>query len=607
MALPTNGTITMYQVKQEFILATDLEFKLEDLRTVGTGSKEVKIGGVWRTLNPCSPVSPSVVAPFYLSDWYGYNHAAVCCEPPRKVVIRPYNSTYPIVTSLVLQIPSGGGNVGLGFYLSWEGSALGAVITWSISWFGGLDSGQGTAAITATFNSAMTYYSFVKATVTNGCGTSESQVIAVSFEGGGGVCTPPSNVVITRNSSTAPISLIANTPTNLVFNTTFSGTSSGATYLWQAWGEQNIVPDSTNPANATASFNMAAGSQGWVKCTVSNNCGTVISNVIGVSTGNTPCYGNQPQTFSIIKTCLTGETGSTHTKSIAENTYCAATLGDANILAYNAARDAATNEMNSIGSCTPNGTCPVNLSSVSISVSPTTIIFGQSFTLTVLLSVVGAGAVTVNVVEGYGASNYYSYNTINGSNSITYTITPTGIIGNTYGVYVNIELVNKGNCTNTSLTSNTAFVAITAGCNPNIWRFIGNPYCIGTTQKQVRENQCGTQEEVTIENNSPACIIGSTKNYSKISVLAINGTPHFRTTFQIDNFPGSGGTVKLRYCTGSSFICSFAPPTSDYTIPEGLASVDSQGRWSTGELITFRIWFDGVAGFEDKTVTVQNS
>ena len=607
MALPTNGAITMYQVKQEFVPDTGLEFKLEDLRTVSTGGKEVKIGGVWRTLNPCSPVSPSAVTPFYLSDWYGYNHAAVCCEPPRKVVIRPYNNTYPIVTSLVLQIPSGGGNVGLGFYLLWEGSALDVVITWSISWFGGLDSGQGTAAITATFNSAMTYYSFVKATVTNRCGTSESQVIAVSFEGGGGVCTPPSNVVITRNSSTAPISLIANTPTNLVFNTTFSGTSSGATYLWQAWGEQNIVPDSTNPANATASFNMAAGSQGWVKCTVSNNCGTVVSNVIGVSVGGGGTfYGNQPQTFSITKTCPPGETGSTHTKSIAENTYYAATVGDANILAYNAARDAATNEMNSIGSCTPSGTCPVNLSSVSISVSPTTIILGQSTTITVLLSVVGSGIVGIFVDGVYGATTYSTHNVINGNNTIILSSTPSStVISNTYYVVVHVELINKGNCTNTNLTSNTVVLTVTSGCNPNIWRFIGNPYCIGTTQKQVRENQCGTQEEVTIENNSPACIIGSTKDYSKISVIVFNDS--FRTIFQISNFAGSGGTVKLRYCTGSSFICSFAPPTSDFTIAEGLASFYSEGRWNIGEPITFRIWFDGVAGFEDKTVIVQNS
>ena len=608
MALLTNGDITMYQIKEEFILATDLEFKLEDLRAVGTGGKEVKIGGVWRTLNPCSPVSPSTTAPFKLTDWYGYNHAAVCCYPPTNVRINPYNyHATNAPTSLVLTLPDPTADVGLGFYLSWEGSDLDVVIQWSISWFGGLDSGQGTTAILATFDDAMTYFSFVRAVVTNKCGSKASQTIAVSFTGGGGSCTVPSNVQTKRSGSTSNLQVTAGVDNTFTFDCTFSGTSDGVTYLWVI---ENSVSRGTNAStydnnvltssSITAKFNIPSGSYGAARCSVTNNCsGTVTytSNTIFIFSDALPTFCNIAQTYTAIQQgCTGGQVASQHTVSIPEGRYCNQISQDnVDIQAGEEARTQAEAQRATYGSCS--STCPVNLSSLSVSASPTTISSGGTTTVSVVVTVTGAGAIGINLSTGYSQQHNVGSGTTTFNIPVILTLSG-GSVGAVVPINTYVYVVNNVSCGTPNLVVNDVLINI-SGCVSTLIP-VGDPYCVGSRLLQPKQDSC---TGVVADYDIGAC---GGLDFSKINVyMASNGT---NTDLAIINTGGSGGTINLRYCHSNTFVCSWTGAYDKQQAEGTQNTYSTNGLIPVGETVSIRLWFVGsnyVTDYTERQIIVQ--
>ena len=66
MALPTSGPISLNDIRIEIGESNTANFSLKDAAT-----------GVYSPINQNSPLRPNGVAPYALSEWYGYDHSAV--------------------------------------------------------------------------------------------------------------------------------------------------------------------------------------------------------------------------------------------------------------------------------------------------------------------------------------------------------------------------------------------------------------------------------------------------------------------------------------------------------------------------------------------------
>jgi hypothetical protein len=68
MTLPSSGNpLSFDQIRVELGIPTQSPFSLE------SASK-----GLYVAINTLSPVYPDGIAPYTVSEWYGYNHSAVC-------------------------------------------------------------------------------------------------------------------------------------------------------------------------------------------------------------------------------------------------------------------------------------------------------------------------------------------------------------------------------------------------------------------------------------------------------------------------------------------------------------------------------------------------
>lgn len=65
--IPLNGPITLSLIKKEIGYEYEPNFSLDTAEN-----------GQYVTINPCSQYKPALANPTSLSEWYGYNHTAVC-------------------------------------------------------------------------------------------------------------------------------------------------------------------------------------------------------------------------------------------------------------------------------------------------------------------------------------------------------------------------------------------------------------------------------------------------------------------------------------------------------------------------------------------------
>jgi len=603
--LPVSGQITMNMIKAElgFSESVNLHLKVR----LFNGVKQIFINNGWFNLNMCSPNLPPHGGQLRIKDFYGYNHTAVCCTPPSNVKIHAYNTSGGGIASVGAFSP--GEN--LNFYVTWEGSQNNVIIVWENSWFLSIDAGQGTTMIQSEISADPNINSaFLKVTVKNLCGQASKQIGITHIGQNTGPCNAPTSVLVRHNNSTANVQIPANTNTQLTFNVSFFGTGSGttglnATYNWEYWGEVGFNGQNTTTSQAT--FNLPPNASGWVRCIVSNPCGTVASNVINIiaGSGGTSQFGNLAQTATVSQNCPSGQVGSIHTKTIPANTYYADTLGDANTMAYNEAVAQATAERNAIGTCTVIGSCPMVINSVGIVIlqglQPNgSVIYNPSNppVLQVTINITGSGFVTITDTA-FNISEIKQV--VNGNNTFSFNHPPT-----TYSaafVQPIVYIQNSDYCTFKSAISNNGIDITYPQNDPPIWSNVGSPYCVGTDLMQDQQDQYGNNRTVIAQSNSSSCQINNQVDFGVIDVGLYNDLNNTLTTRLYINNSGTYGQLKLRYNTGTTFNGSWNPPI-DYTVNENSSITVYPGRWNTGTDVTFRLWFDNGAVYEDRTIKV---
>ncbi len=71
MALQSSGAISMSQINTELQRSASAQISLDTAENGG-----------YVAINQCSPSRPSSSNPATMSEWYGYNHTAACCNAP---------------------------------------------------------------------------------------------------------------------------------------------------------------------------------------------------------------------------------------------------------------------------------------------------------------------------------------------------------------------------------------------------------------------------------------------------------------------------------------------------------------------------------------------
>lgn len=76
MALQTSGLISMAQINQELGRSSTGQISLNVYSSNGVAVVQVGTGTV--NINQCSTLRPNTTAPTSITEWYGYNHTAIC-------------------------------------------------------------------------------------------------------------------------------------------------------------------------------------------------------------------------------------------------------------------------------------------------------------------------------------------------------------------------------------------------------------------------------------------------------------------------------------------------------------------------------------------------
>lgn len=104
MALPSSGQISMSQINTELNRSSTAQISLDAAEN-----------GDYGAINQNSTSRPSASNPAAMSEWYGYNHSAVSCDPPsislnsRCSTYVVLNVSYSICTNLEVEYSSNGG------------------------------------------------------------------------------------------------------------------------------------------------------------------------------------------------------------------------------------------------------------------------------------------------------------------------------------------------------------------------------------------------------------------------------------------------------------------------------------------------------------------
>lgn len=610
MALQTSGTITMHDVKTELGYSTATELLL-NVRNFN-GKIQTFIDGAWRDINQCSTIKPTTNAPHLVTDWYGYDNSELCCVPPYNVTIKPYNTGYPVVTDF--QVAA---DTGVGFHLEFQGSTEDLVIVWetaSAGGFGGPDSGQGTSVAGVYFGTIDSNSpNLVKCTVTNKCGIASSQIIRVTNTGTtAGSCTPPSSAVLTNNGSTGQVVISSGTTQQIQFNIAHNATG---TVSVEVQGDKIDGYFVTGNTSVNATFTVPSGQQGWIKVVISTPCGSKTSNTIqvlpsgstggGGGGGNTQ-YGNTFQSYTVTKSCPSGQTGSQHTKTVQSNTFFADSTSEANTLALNQAISQANAEANSFGTCTDPNVCLGQVTDISISFNTTTVDLNQ--VLYGSLNITVSGNFTAEIIVGTEngitgtwtlfndsaapgeAKNVKTVNLINGLNTFSFGVSFSTAFSGKFTA--SVAGINIGNCTiDYWYHLGTTTISVNNTCNPNNWSNIGSQFCNGFTLMQGQQNECGDFRDNTIQLLSQHCGFFVATIDCESTMYNVNENPHSISCIITSNISPYNATYQMgyTYITGGIYTINFTSSGSTAVViipnrPPGVYSDSYDG--------TYMFWCD---------------
>lgn len=591
--ITASGQIGHKSILDEFGRATASN-SLHQIVRFFNGKKQVLINSTWVDCNMCSPALPSHIAPHSIKDWYSYNHSATGVTGGSITGTTTVNlaTAYTYGTSLTGGTTTGTSTVWYKYENGVWSTALATAPTVTITW---------TNPIGAK----------VKAVIINGCqgGTVEIEQ-AITYN-----CT---------NITTASVVTENTMDVNTIF-TAYSydvnGTTLGRTFLWQVFGNLQILGSATGP-NAVIKAT-AAGGINVIKLTIGNSCNTFTTSDISIeiNAAAPTVYWNTQQSKNIQKNnCASNQTGGYYTVIVSANTYSTLTsVADSNQLAIDYlnsqfAQDVANNN----ALCYGGGNQPIPNEAQSVaftkddcsSGTPSIVVYTvPAGAYTSLISQADANQKAIDFINEIPAGETKSRGQLNANTNGQCTSVPI------YYSTERVEVFQKNDC-GVGEVGSLGWITSVAGQYSSLIS-VADANAIRDADMQVRANEDGTCSSSTVywnvqveayfqkqcSNGNPgsshyysiaanlysstvsqqaandiailvlnqqgqanANSVGScasSVDWGKISVIAIEqggGSPT-ATTIQLDNFTGSGTSCRIRYrryISNPAFVLSWS-------------------------------------------------